>query len=103
MYGPVRGEECWSTRTNKEIKDMLYGDDKLDVHGSVYHSITYLEITNKMRPHIRIYYSNVSYCSTCFERHIARHQELKNSICSLWFTYVCGCRPLSTAGNHRRM
>jgi len=26
---------------------------------------------------IRIYYSNVSYCSTCFERHIARHQELK--------------------------
>jgi hypothetical protein len=38
-----------------------------------------------MRPNIRIYYSNVSYCSTCFEQHIAHHQELKNCICSLWF------------------
>jgi len=47
--------------------------------------IYYSEITNKMRPYIRIYYSNVSYCSTCFERHISHHQELKNFICSLWF------------------
>ena len=38
-----------------------------------------------MRPCIRIYYSNVSYCLTCFERHIAHHQELKNCICGLWF------------------
>jgi len=39
--------------------------------------INHLEITNKIRPCIRIYCSNVSYCSTCFERHIAHHQELK--------------------------
>ena len=45
--------------------------------------LNYWEITNKMRPRIRIYYSNVSYCSTCFERHIAHHQELTNCICSL--------------------
>ena len=24
-------------------------------------------------------------CSTCFERHTAHHQELKNCNCSLWF------------------
>jgi len=49
--------------------------------------LNYLERTNKMRPCIRIHYSNVSYCPTCFERHIAHHQELKNCTCSLWFTY----------------
>jgi len=58
---------------------------QFDVHGSVHHSINYLEITNKMRQSIRIYYSNVSYCSTCFQRHIAHHHELKNCIYSLWF------------------
>jgi hypothetical protein len=55
----------------------------------------YLEINDKMRPSIRIYYSSVSYCSTCFEQHIAHHQEPKNCICSLWFTYVCDCQQLS--------
>jgi len=24
-------------------------------------------------------------CSTCFERHNAHHQELRNCNCSLWF------------------
>jgi len=43
----------------------------------VHHSINHLEITNKMWPCIRIYYSNISYCSACFKRHIAHHQELK--------------------------
>jgi len=47
--------------------------------------VNHLEITNKMRPCIRIDYSNVSCCLTCFELHIAHHQELKNCICSLWF------------------
>jgi hypothetical protein len=49
-----------------------------------------------MRPCIRIYYFNVSYCSTCFERYIAHQQKLKNYICSLWFTYVCVCQPATT-------
>ena len=47
--------------------------------------INHLAITNKMRTCIRIYYSKVSYCPTCFERHISHHKELKNCICSLWF------------------
>jgi hypothetical protein len=51
----------------------------------VHHSKNYLEITNKMWPCIWIYYSNVSYCSICFERHFTHHQEFKNCICSLWF------------------
>jgi len=62
------------------------------VHGSMHHNMNYLEITNKMRPCIRIYYSDAPYCSTCFEQHISHHRELKNCICSLWFTYVCRCQ-----------
>ena len=31
-----------------------------DVHGSMHHNINLIEITNKMRPCSRIYYSNVS-------------------------------------------
>jgi len=48
-----------------------------------------------MRPCIRIYYSYISYCSTCFERHIAHHQELKNCNCSRWFlvSYDSGRQP----------
>jgi hypothetical protein len=34
-------------------------------------------------------------CSTCFERHTAHHQELKNCNCSLWIYIVCDCRQLS--------
>ena len=52
-------------------------DSALDVPGSVHRSINHLEKTNKMRPCSRMYNSNVSNCSTCFERHIAHHQELK--------------------------
>jgi len=33
---------------------------KHDVHGSVYHNTNFTEITNKMRPCSRIYYSSVS-------------------------------------------
>jgi len=40
-------------------------------------NFNYLEITNKMRPCIRICYYSVSYCSTCFEWHIDHHQDLK--------------------------
>jgi len=59
--------------------------NKLDVHGSVRCSTNHLEITNKMGPSVRIYYSDVFNCSTCFERHTVHHQELKNCNCSLWF------------------
>ena len=40
--------------------------------------INLIERTNKMQPCSRIYYSNVFNGSTCFGRHTAHHQELKN-------------------------
>jgi hypothetical protein len=33
--------------------------ERLDIHGSLHHSIEHIEITNKMRLRIRIYYSTV--------------------------------------------
>ena len=48
--------------------------------------------------------------STHFERHTAHRQELQTVFYSLWFTYACGDRPLSSphsdltmAGHHMRM
>jgi hypothetical protein len=35
MYGPVKGEECGRTRRNKEMKDMLYGEDTTKVIKSI--------------------------------------------------------------------
>jgi hypothetical protein len=43
------------------------------------------KLTNKMQPRSRIYYSMFLNCSTCFGRHTAHYQELKNCNCSLWF------------------
>jgi len=76
------------SKTGRHFGELDMGGNivvQLDVQGSVHHSVNYLEITNKMRPYIRIYYSKIFCCSTRFELHIAHHQELKNSICSLWF------------------
>jgi len=66
--------------------NLLNGLKATDNHNVTYiTNVNHLEVTNKMRPYIRIHYSNVSCCSTSFERYIAHHQELKNCICSLWF------------------
>jgi hypothetical protein len=46
------GAENWTLR-----KQIIY---KLDVYGSAHHNINLIEITNKMRPCSRIYYSYVS-------------------------------------------
>jgi hypothetical protein len=51
---------------------IIYKNQRFYIPGSVHHTINHLEITNNMRPCIRIYCS-VSYCSTCFERHIVHH------------------------------
>jgi len=73
-----------------KTRNLLPPERTSSVNRGKHHNINYLEITNNMRPCIRMYYSSVSYCSTCFERHIAHHQKPKNCICSLWLTYVCG-------------
>ena len=43
---------------DEEDKPQLKTD--LDIHGSVYHNLNCIEITKKMRPCTRVYYSNVS-------------------------------------------
>jgi hypothetical protein len=43
MYGPVKGKECGRTRTNKEIKDMLHGEDTAEVIKSISDGIVMLK------------------------------------------------------------
>jgi len=52
--------------------------NKLDIHGSMHHSIIHTEITNKMQQCIRIYCSMFVWSSACFEWQTAHHRELKN-------------------------
>jgi len=56
-----------------------------DVHGSVHRNMNLIERTNMMQPCGRIYFSVFLNWSTCFGRHTAHHQELKN-VCK---TRVC--------------
>jgi len=51
------GELFYKHRTGNKIRKQL---KRVDVHGSVHHNINLIEITNKMRPRSRIYYSSVS-------------------------------------------
>jgi len=72
--------------------------DKLDVRGSVRHSTNHIEITNKMQPCTRIYYSSV----LLIAEHVSSDTPLiirssKTVIGASGFTYVC----LSAAGNNR--
>jgi hypothetical protein len=62
-----------------------------------------VEITNKMQPCNRIYYSNVYWRLNIFR---AAHRSLSgalNCTCSLWFIYTCGDQPLTTASHHMCM
>ena len=67
---------------------------KHDVHGSVHHNIYLIEITNKMRCVVEFIIPLFLNCSTCFERYIGHHQELKTVIAASGFRCVCGCRQL---------
>ena len=78
---------------------------KFDIHGSV-HRRWLSRNTNKMQPCNKIYYSEVYWRLNMFRAaHRSSSGDL-NCICSLWFLYPCGDRPLSrlsaltTAGHH---
>jgi len=75
-----------------------------------------VEITNKMQPCNRIYYSKVYWRLTMFRTAHRSSSGALNCICSLWFIYTCGDRPLlslsgktfshsalTTAGDHMCM
>ena len=55
-----------------------------------------VEIANKMQPCNRIYYSSVYWKLTMFRAAYRSSSGAPNCICSLWFTYTCGDRPLSS-------
>jgi len=53
-----------------------------------------------MQHFIKIYYSILTWSSTCFGRHTAHHQESKTALAASGFAYVedcwrCGCWTLS--------
>jgi hypothetical protein len=83
---------------------LLITANDIDVHGSVHYSTNHIEITNKMQTCTRIYYSN----ALLIAQHVSNDTPLiirssKTVIAASGFTYICGCRPRTAAGNHRRM
>jgi hypothetical protein len=52
-----------------------------------------VEITNKMQPCNRIYYSNVNWRLNMFRAAYRSSSGALNCICSLWFAYACGDWP----------
>ena len=67
----------------------------LVVRPGKYHQFDSVEITNKMPPCNRIYYSTVHWRRNMF-RAAYRSSSGALTICSLWFTYACGDRPYSS-------
>ena len=61
-------------------------------HSSTYESV---KITNKMQPCNRVYYSKVYWRLSMFRAAYRSSSGALNCICSLWFIYTCGDRPLS--------
>jgi hypothetical protein len=55
-----------------------------------------VEITNKMQPCNRIYYSKVYWRLIMFRAAYRSSSGALNCICSLWFIYTCGERPVTT-------
>ena len=54
-----------------------------------------VETTNKMQPCNKIYYSKIYWKLNMFPAAYRSSSEAPNCICSLWFIYPCGDRPLS--------
>ena len=59
-----------------------------------------VEITDKMQPCNRIYYSNIYWSLNMFRAAYRSSSGALNCMCILWFTYACGDWPLSSlSGN----
>ena len=61
-----------------------------------------VEITNKMPPCNRIYYSKIYWKLNMFRAAHRSSSGAPNCICSLWFIYTYGNRPLSRLGGSDR-
>jgi len=74
---------------------------KFDIHGSV-HRGWFSRNTNKMQFCNRIYYSQVYWRLNMFRAAQRSSSGALNSICSLWFIYPCGDRPLQLSLDNGR-
>jgi len=63
---------------------------KLDVCGSVHHSIIHIENPTRCNSVSKLYFTFI-WSSTCFGRHTAYHQEPKLALAASGFAYVEGC------------
>ena len=80
---------------------------KLDVRGSVHHSISHIKNPTRCNSVSKVYFL-FTWSSVCFRRHTAYHQEPKTALAASGFAYVegcwlCSCRTLSsnyTANNN---
>jgi hypothetical protein len=81
------------------VKDWGYKRG-FDIYGSV-HRRWISRNTNKMQFCNRIYYSKVYWRLNVFHEAHRSSSGALNCICSLWFIYTCGDRPLSILGNGR--
>jgi hypothetical protein len=71
--------------------------EALDVHGSVHYSTNHIEITNKMQPSTRIYYSSVLLIAQrVFSDTLLIIGSSKTVLAASGFTCICGCRQLSS-------
>ena len=66
---------------------------KFDIHGSVHHR-WFNRNTNKMQLCNRMYYSKVYWRLNMFRAAHRSSSGALNCVCSLWFIYPCGDRPL---------
>jgi len=64
--------------------------NKLDVRGSVHHSIIHKEYPTRCNSVSKFYFMFI-WSSTCFRRHTAHHPEPKIALASSGFAYVEGC------------
>ena len=85
------------------LADVLSNDCKTRRHTVLYCTLHHttkcrhesVEISSKMQPCNRIYYSKVYWRLNMFRAAYRSSSGALNCICSLWFTYTHGERPLS--------
>jgi len=94
---PVRAATLVAAVECEQVKKRRHEQfgSRLDVHGSMHHSTSHIEITNKMEPCTRIYYS----IALLIAQHVSSDTPViirnsKTVIAASGFTYVCGCRQL---------
>ena len=75
------------------ILQVIIHSNSFDIHGSV-HRRWLSRNTNKMQLCNRIYYSKVYWRLNMFQAAHRSSPGALNCICSLWFIYPCGDRPL---------